>query len=95
MAGNTGRAAGSAAVYAQVAKMALAIAVLVWIRHAGNIRRLLSGTEPKIGADGQVSNEPFKSPIGDFYPTNPIARASKTMAECSRLRANAHKVAAE
>ena len=49
----------------------------------------------KIGADGQVSNEPFKSPIVDFYLTNPIARASKTMAECSRLRANAMKVAAE
>jgi len=40
---------GSAVVYAQVAKLALAVAVLVWIRHAGNIRRLLSGTEPKIG----------------------------------------------
>ncbi|HEY7610552.1 MAG TPA: glycerol-3-phosphate 1-O-acyltransferase PlsY [Alphaproteobacteria bacterium] len=40
---------GSAVVYAQVAKFALAVAILVWIRHAGNIRRLLSGTEPKIG----------------------------------------------
>ncbi len=40
---------GSAVVYAQVAKLALAIAVLVWLRHAGNIRRLLSGTEPRIG----------------------------------------------
>jgi glycerol-3-phosphate acyltransferase PlsY len=40
---------GSAVVYAQVAKLALAVAVLVWIRHEGNIRRLLSGTEPKIG----------------------------------------------
>ncbi len=49
----------------------------------------------KIGAGGQVSNEPFKSPVADFYLTNPIARASKTMAECSRLRAGAHKVAAE
>ena len=49
----------------------------------------------KIGADGQISNDPFKSPIADFYLTNPIARASKTMAECSRLRASAHKVAAE
>ena len=49
----------------------------------------------KIGVDGQVSNDPFKSPVADFYLTNPIARASKTMAECSRLRANAHKVAAE
>jgi NADH-quinone oxidoreductase subunit G len=49
----------------------------------------------KIGADGQVSSEPVKSPIADFYLTNPIARASKTMAECSRLRAAAHKVVAE
>jgi NADH-quinone oxidoreductase subunit G len=49
----------------------------------------------KIGADGQVSNAPFISPIADFYLTNPIARASKTMAECSRLRAGAMKVAAE
>ena len=40
---------GSAIVYAQVAKLALVVAILVWIRHAGNIRRLLSGTEPKIG----------------------------------------------
>ena len=40
---------GSAIVYAQVAQLALVIAILVWIRHAGNIRRLLSGTEPKIG----------------------------------------------
>jgi glycerol-3-phosphate acyltransferase PlsY len=40
---------GSAVVYAQVAKLALAIALLVWLRHAGNIRRLASGTEPRIG----------------------------------------------
>jgi glycerol-3-phosphate acyltransferase PlsY len=40
---------GSAIVYVQVAKLALAVAILVWLRHTGNIRRLLSGTEPKIG----------------------------------------------
>jgi NADH-quinone oxidoreductase subunit G len=49
-----------------------------------------------IGADGKLSNDPFKSPITDFYLTNQIARASKTMAECSRLRAGGGaKVAAE
>ncbi|UPT61233.1 MAG: NADH-quinone oxidoreductase subunit NuoG [Hyphomonadaceae bacterium JAD_PAG50586_4] len=48
-----------------------------------------------IGADGAVSNEPFHSSVADFYLTNPIARASKTMAECSRMRAGADKVAAE
>lgn len=28
---------------------AATIAVLVWLRHAGNIRRLIAGTEPRIG----------------------------------------------
>ncbi|MBX3511297.1 MAG: NADH-quinone oxidoreductase subunit NuoG [Hyphomonadaceae bacterium] len=49
-----------------------------------------------VGAEGALSDAPLKSPITDFYLTNPIARASKTMAECSRLRAGAAaKVAAE
>ena len=37
-------------------------------------------------AEGAMSGEPFRSPITDFYMTNPIARASKTMAECSALK---------
>jgi NADH-quinone oxidoreductase subunit G len=37
----------------------------------------------EIGAEGRVSDAPFTAPIADFYLTNPIARASKTMAECS------------
>ncbi len=32
---------------------------------------------------GDLSDEPIFGSIGDFYLTNPIARASKTMAECS------------
>uniref|UniRef100_UPI0035C66CA8 NADH-quinone oxidoreductase subunit NuoG n=1 Tax=Hyphomonas jannaschiana TaxID=86 RepID=UPI0035C66CA8 len=32
-----------------------------------------------------LSGTPFTPVIGDFYLTNPIARASKTMAECSAL----------
>jgi glycerol-3-phosphate acyltransferase PlsY len=32
-----------------VVKLALAIAVLVFVRHHANIRRLLAGTEPRIG----------------------------------------------
>jgi glycerol-3-phosphate acyltransferase PlsY len=32
-----------------VVKLAFTIAVLVFVRHQGNIRRLLSGTEPRIG----------------------------------------------
>ena len=37
----------------------------------------------KVGAKGEVSDTPFASSIKDFYLTNPIARASVTMAECS------------
>ena len=37
-------------------------------------------------AEGAMSAEPFRSPITDFYMTNPIARASKIMAECSALK---------
>lgn len=36
-------------------------------------------------AGGTVSSEPFGAALGDFYLTNPIARASKIMAECSAL----------
>ncbi|MEZ5994500.1 MAG: NADH-quinone oxidoreductase subunit NuoG [Hyphomonadaceae bacterium] len=48
-----------------------------------------------IGAEGPLLGAPFRSPVSDFYLTNPIARASRTMAECSRLRAGAERVAAE
>jgi glycerol-3-phosphate acyltransferase PlsY len=35
-----------------VVKLAFTIAVLVCVRHQGNIRRLLAGTEPRIGRGG-------------------------------------------
>jgi glycerol-3-phosphate acyltransferase PlsY len=34
---------------AAVVKLALVIAVLVFARHHANIRRLIAGTEPRIG----------------------------------------------
>ncbi|MGH6907861.1 MAG: molybdopterin-dependent oxidoreductase, partial [Aestuariivirga sp.] len=46
-------------------------------------------------AGGKMSSEPFRSSIKDFYLTNPIARASKTMAECSALKNARNLVAAE
>jgi NADH-quinone oxidoreductase subunit G len=46
----------------------------------------------KVG--GSFDKAPFKSPIEDFYLTNPIARASAVMAECSALAETA-AVAAE
>ena len=36
-----------------------------------------------VGAKGETSDTALASPIKDFYFTNPIARASVTMAECS------------
>ncbi|BCW89464.1 NADH-quinone oxidoreductase chain 3 [Alphaproteobacteria bacterium SO-S41] len=37
-----------------------------------------------VGAAGEIAAGPVAYKIKDFYLTNPIARASKTMAECSR-----------
>jgi NADH-quinone oxidoreductase subunit G len=39
-----------------------------------------------VGASGEVDSAPFVNPIKDFYLTNPIARASEVMAECSASR---------
>ena len=44
---------------------------------------------------GQPERDAFVSPIGDFYLTNPIARASGVMAECSALARGAKLEAAE
>ena len=45
--------------------------------------------------EGKVTNEPFASPVKDFHMTNAIARASKTMAECSALKNSRKLQAAE
>ncbi len=45
--------------------------------------------------EGKTSNEPFTSPVRDFYMTNPIARASRTMAECSAVKNSRKLQAAE
>ncbi len=44
---------------------------------------------------GTMDKAPFRSPIEDFYLTNPIARASAVMAECSALAERATATAAE
>lgn len=41
--------------YPQAAELALFIAILVWWRHAGNIRRLIRGEEPRIGRSASGS----------------------------------------
>jgi NADH-quinone oxidoreductase subunit G len=44
---------------------------------------------------GAMEKAPFRSPIEDFYLTNPIARASAVMAECSALAERVAATAAE
>lgn len=50
-----------------------------------------------VGESGMPNNEGFTPSINDYYFTNPIARASQTMAKCSsaRLGNNLNKIAAE
>jgi NADH-quinone oxidoreductase subunit G len=47
------------------------------------------------GRGGNVEKAPFKASVEDFYLTNPIARASAVMAECSRLASGRMLTAAE
>ena len=44
---------------------------------------------------GSVEKMLFRTTIEDFYLTNPIARASAVMAECSRLASGHMLTAAE
>jgi NADH-quinone oxidoreductase subunit G len=47
------------------------------------------------GKGGSIDKAPFKASVEDFYLTNPIARASAVMAECSRLASGQMLTAAE
>jgi NADH-quinone oxidoreductase subunit G len=47
------------------------------------------------GKGGRVEKAPFKTAVEDYYLTNPIARASAVMAECSRLASGHMLTAAE
>ncbi len=57
--------------------------------HFGAVDKLTPAAWGNFGAAGAVSDQPFVSPVADFYLTNPIARASATMAECSALARDA------
>jgi NADH-quinone oxidoreductase subunit G len=47
------------------------------------------------GTGGSAEKAPFKALVTDYYLTNPIARASAVMAECSRLASGQMLTAAE
>jgi NADH-quinone oxidoreductase subunit G len=45
--------------------------------------------------EGKMSKDGFRSPIVDFYLTNPIARASRIMGDCSAIKNGRQRMAAE
>ncbi len=67
--------------------------------HFAEIDGIAAGANDEIAAlaqkAGEMAKSVFASPVKDFYLTNPIARASAVMAECSALARNNFKAAAE
>ncbi|WP_298728289.1 NADH-quinone oxidoreductase subunit NuoG [uncultured Ferrovibrio sp.] len=53
--------------------------------HFAAVDKLTPAAWGSFGTPGSITDAPFKSPIDDFYLTNPIARASAVMAECSAI----------
>ncbi len=76
---------------------ALRVALYRDAPHMAAIDQIVAGSA--INAAGMAAGAPdkaaFASPIQDFYLTNPIARASATMAECSALARGRARQAAE
>ncbi len=54
----------------------------------GNIDDIAAAEWGGFGADGAMNNDAFASPIENFFMTDPISRASQTMAECTAARDN-------
>jgi NADH-quinone oxidoreductase subunit G len=67
--------------------------------HLGRIGEVVPGNSEDVRKlamrGGAMEKSPFRSPIEDFYLTNPIARASAVMAECSALAERVAATAAE
>ena len=53
--------------------------------HMTEIDTAPSAAWQAFGAAGDMGPAPFASPIANFYMTDPISRASDTMAECTRV----------
>lgn len=49
----------------------------------------------RLGVPGYLGESPLRSSILDFYTTNAVARASRTMAECAAARSGGKALAAE
>jgi len=65
------------------------------INHAPGHSSAVDFDPSKLGAAGKLNKAAFASPLKDFYLTNPIARSSNVMAECSEIQSNLIKEAAE
>ncbi|WP_019961877.1 NADH-quinone oxidoreductase subunit NuoG [Woodsholea maritima] len=65
------------------AKLIEAHTVFGQIDHAPGAEGAADFDPAELGADGDVLDAPIALSVSDFYLTNPIARASKTMAQCS------------
>jgi NADH-quinone oxidoreductase subunit G len=74
-------------------------AIFKAVPHLMRIDQIAAGDVAAIktlaGRGGSLEKGPFKSSVEDFYLTNPIARSSAVMAECSRLAAGRMLTAAE
>ena len=53
--------------------------------HFAKLDEVTPADAPQAAA-GQISGEAFDYAVGDFYFTNPIARASATMADCAKAK---------
>ena len=49
----------------------------------GALEEAKPGAWGAFGQAGAMGSEPFASPISNFYMTDPISRASQTMAKCA------------
>ena len=65
--------------------------IIVWIAtdfsepHLAAINQL-PATDWRAEKGGDMSDAAFVSAVSDFFATNPVARASETLAECAKLK---------
>src|SRR5690606_2631192 len=58
------------------------------------IDRIVPAKWGAFGAAGPMDEAPFKSPVANFYMTDPISRASHIMAHCTQMRRDLDAAAA-
>src|ERR1700744_31993 len=78
---------------------ALRQAIFKAVPHLMRIDQIEAGVAADLttlaGKGGNADKAPFKTVVEDYYLTNPLARASAVMAECSRLASGQMLTAAE